>query len=164
MSESETASWLIWFTTTYKPVIDFFSAFLAPVVAITVAYIVYQHWRTNQRALRFQQYERRLKVYNGVQEFLRKVIQTGVAEPHMNRLLDALDESHYLFGYEIPEYIEQLWEKACALATNISMLKDRNLKNEEHKQHSKSSSELLGYFGDQVEVSRNNLRKYLQQD
>lgn len=164
MSEPETAGWLISFTTTYKPVIDFFSAFLAPVIAITVAYIIYQQWRTNRRALRFQQYERRLKVYNGVQEFLRKVTQTGVAEPHINRLLDALDESHYLFGSEIPEYIEVLWEKACMLATNISMLKNRNLKNEERKQHSKSRSELLGYFGDQFEISRNNFKKYLQQD
>lgn len=163
MTDCAMSNWLIQFASDYEKVIDAIGVILIPLaVGGGLFYVALQQHKTNRQRLVFEQYDRRLKLYNAVRSFLGEVMRTGKASPHMGGLVESLSESHFLFGEEIAEYLKELWSKACALDLAIGMLTDRGTKGNERKRYAKEKSDLLGYFTEQNEVAREKFKKYLQ--
>jgi hypothetical protein len=55
---------------------------LTPVIAAIALYIAWQQWKANERKLVLDRYERRLRVYQRVVEFLSLVLRDFKPEPH----------------------------------------------------------------------------------
>lgn len=82
---------------------------LTPVIGIIATYIAWQQWRTNQNKLRLDRYERRLQVYKEVVRF----ISVGIRDANYdnNELMTfrpKVSEADFLFGEEVPKYIDEL--------------------------------------------------------
>lgn len=81
---------------------------LTPVIAVIAVYIAWQQWKVNERKLKFDQYERRLRVY---QEVLTILTHLHAGEPDLMMLHSfraATAEADFLFKPEISSYIDEI--------------------------------------------------------
>jgi len=89
---------------------------LTPVIAGTAAYIAWQQWKTNQRKLHLDMYERRLRSYQAVVGFLTLVLRDF--KPEISEVIGfraATAEADFLFGPEIRSYIHEVANHALHL-------------------------------------------------
>lgn len=158
MSESCT---IIEFATHWKPVIDAAGIIVIPLVAGgAVTYVAWQQYRTNRQRLRFEQYDRRLRVYKAVTGFLAQIIEQE-KRIYMGDLLEALSESHFLFGRDIPLYIAGLRAKAERLVWVVGELQRENLGQEEKNSLTDELQKLFEYFARQQQEVPVKFGKYL---
>jgi hypothetical protein len=98
--------------------LQIFQALLTPVIAGIAVYIAWQQWNVNERKLALDQYERRLKVYQRVVEMLRFVCSKFSPEIHDLLMFSAeTAEADFLFGPEIPKYIDEIYSRGLTLNT-----------------------------------------------
>ena len=72
-------------------------------------------------------------------------------------------ESYFLFGKEIPEYLESIYKKSVQLDYLHKKLHESNLPvGEERSRAAQESCDLSIWFGDQFETGRKNFEKYLK--
>jgi hypothetical protein len=93
-------------------VASFSKVMLTPIIAVLSVYIAYQQWRTNERKLSLDLYDRRLKVYVEVKQIITILIQ-GVNTSNFDDLImfrRAVSEADFLFGPEIQKYIEEIYK------------------------------------------------------
>ena len=89
---------------------------LTPVIAVIAVYIAWQQWRVNERKFEFDQYERRLRVYQAVIAFLSCV--HGNLKPEISDLQkfsSATAEADFLFKPEIPAYLNEIVNRGLKL-------------------------------------------------
>src|SRR6267142_3338994 len=92
-------------------------ALLTPVIAVVALYIAWQQWKTNQQKLVLDRYDRRLRVYEEVKKILSIIIRDAKASVQdLLRFRTAVSEADFLFGPEIPEYIDTIYKRGVALA------------------------------------------------
>jgi hypothetical protein len=97
---SETPHWL-----------EYIRALGPAIIAIFVAYVAYQQWRTNYDGLREKLFDRRLEVHDKTLSALSRLLREGFpAQGIETELLDAWRSSRFLFDDDIPNYIEKLRE------------------------------------------------------
>ena len=56
-------------------ILDWLKGLLTPAIAIIATYIAWQQWKTNQRKLILDRYDRRLKVFEVTRSLIADVIQ-----------------------------------------------------------------------------------------
>lgn len=81
---------------------------LTPLIAIIATYVAWQQWKTNKQKLDLERYERRLRVYNEVIGFLSLFPTKNVSIYELSKFRAATAEADFLFGPEIPEYIDEI--------------------------------------------------------
>jgi len=148
-------------------VVNLLSAALTPIIAIIAVYIAYQQWKTNKLKVRYELYERRLAVFNAAMKLIAIVIQAG--NPEQTQLLDfraETNESYFLFGRDIYEYLDEMHKKARQLRS-IKLKLDRLEKShavdeKERSQLIDEDSKVFEWFTNQFEVSRQKFSKYLE--
>lgn len=163
MTDVEPTNWFLQFTAQWKPAIDFFGALLTPVIAITVAYIVYQQYKTNKQRFQFETYEKRFEIYKAVLKFFSEGYPQGEITPE---LLDSLFEpgirSQHLFeDDEIADYIEELRRKGLEVFRIERTMKGR-LSEEDRDKLQSQLLELLGYFSEQPGIARERFKRHLR--
>lgn len=145
----------------YKPVVDFFGAFLAPIIGIAVVYIAYQQHRTYQTELKFKLYERRLHVYQTVKKFIGSAIRNGnLSHEDLQSFWFSVAEGDFLFGDEITGYVKLLFQKGADFQLANCRL-DKLDEVEERRRVNQERSKCFGWFSEQFDNSAQLFKKYL---
>ena len=118
--------------------IDVFSALLTPVIAAIAVYIAYQQWQTNRRKLDLDFYERRLRVYQAVTQFIGKVVKDLSPDiQDFSEFWRSTAEADFLFGSDIRDYLEELATRAANLRRWSDEYRDNQQVRPEGYDHSR---------------------------
>jgi hypothetical protein len=154
-------SWIQWL----QALVSVFQGLLTPVVAVSVAYIAYQQWKTNERRLVLDRYERRLRVFRRVVEFLNLSLRDFKPEPmEVARFRSDAAEADFLFGPEIPAYIAEVSKQALESWALHREYRDYTQVPPEGYNHLKvvdGMHERSVWLTEQHDVAREKFRKYL---
>ncbi|MBA7650476.1 hypothetical protein ES703_58282 [subsurface metagenome] len=141
-------------------ILNVFRALLAPVIAGVVAYIAYQQHKTNRDKLRFDLYDRRLKVFEGLMVLLWVIFRKGTCnDQERDQFQQATVEGSFLFDKDIANYLDTIQKKTLELGTIRAVL---NLPGgEKRDQTVEKERQLFDWFTDQFEVSKEKFARYL---
>ena len=140
----------------------FFQGLMTILIGLIAAYIAWQQYKGNVLNLRLARYDRRFKVYDAVKQILSTVTrEANVGADDLRKLGAALADADFLFGNEIPRYIDQVYRHGLQL----------RLATEKYNQTIQTAQfdqavvdEMDGHtkwFLDQYPVAREIFRKYL---
>jgi hypothetical protein len=94
-------------------IIEIFKGLLTPLIAIVTVYIAWQQWKTNERKFKLDRYDRRLRIYQRVIEFIGIACRDFKPEPQDAIKFNAeTAEADFLFGPEVHAYIRELVQRA----------------------------------------------------
>lgn len=98
--------------------VSILSALLTPAIAIAVAYIAWQQWRTARNRLRLDLFDRRFAVYQQTRDFLVRRMALGQLETsEITDFTIKIRVSKWLFNSAIADYLEnQIAKKAMDLS------------------------------------------------
>ena len=141
-------------------------ALLTPVIASIAVYIAWQQWKVNERKLEFDQYERRLRVYQDVVAILTYVIRDFKLEIiDLQKFRFTTAEADFLFEPEISAYIDEIFKRGLLLWQANSEYRDllqpppppgydhQKVVNQMHAQKV--------WFTEQYEAAKQKFKKYL---
>jgi|SRR2546423_7266550 len=138
---------------------------LTPLIAVVTAYIAWQQWKTNQQKLVLDRYDRRLKVYEEVRRILSIITRdANVSVEELLRFRTAVSEADFLFGSEIPEYIDAIYKHGVGLSHWKREYRDYTQATPEGYDHQKVVSSMeaeLTWLTEQFEPAKKMFRKYL---
>jgi len=145
--------------------IQILQALLTPFIAIVATYVAWQQWKGNQLKLRLERYERRLRIYREVVKILILVLRDAdVKTDDLLRFRAATAEADFLFGAEIPEYIEEVFRRGLRLSTVNKQYRDARQETApgyDHQQIVEESHAQLTWLSDQFPVAKAKFAKYL---
>jgi uncharacterized ubiquitin-like protein YukD len=140
-------------------------AVLTPLIAVMAVYIAWQQWKTNQQKLVLDRYDRRLRVYEEVKKVLSIIIRDAkISVEDLLRFRTTVSEADFLFGPEIPEYIDTIYKHGVALSRWTNEYRDYTQAKPDGYDHKKvvdSMHEELNWLTEQFEPARKLFRKYL---
>lgn len=137
-----------------------FSDFLTPLIAIIAAYIAYQQYRINKQRFLFETYEKRLKVYNAVQDFLINIRMHGkTTNDNLFQFNRDTSEVIFLFDKTIKNKIDELFNKAIEMIELDEMLypsdgSDGLPVGDERTKIAKEKSVYNKWFGNQIDITK----------
>lgn len=93
------------------------AALLTPTIAVFGSIIAYRQWRTAQKKLKLDLFEKRFSVYDAVRSFIASVMTSGKAkDEEMYKFLSGTRETKWLLNDDIATYFdEQIWKNAVEL-------------------------------------------------
>ena len=110
---------------TWQTAVAIFSALLTPFIAIIATYIAWQQWQGNRQKLRFDQYEKRLRIYQEVVKMLGLIMREADAKLEDLIAFQAnTAEADFLFGPEIRKYIDEVFSRGLKLRTAMVQYRD----------------------------------------
>ena len=138
---------------------------LTPAIAVVTTYIAYQQWQTNKQKLILDRYDRRLKVYEEVRKILSIILRDANASYNdLLRFRTAVSEADFLFGSEIPEYIDEIYKRGIKLHSWNSQYRDANQSPPEGYDHKKVVDGMeaeLTWLMEQFEPAKQKFKTYL---
>jgi hypothetical protein len=145
-------------------VVQLLQALLTPAIGLLAAFIAWQQWETNREKLRLDKYDRRMRVYEELRKILSIVFRDdGATTDDLLRFRTSVADADFLFGQEIPEYLDQiythglkLWELNEQHRNREDRPVDYDLKKAAKEKHSE-----LKWLANQFEIGREKFRKYL---
>jgi hypothetical protein len=150
---------------TWQSVVNIFSALLTPVIAIIATYIAWQQWKANELKLRLERYERRLSIYQDVIKMLSLIMCDADAKVEDLMTFRAnTAEADFLFGPEIPKYIDEIFSRGLKLKTANDDYRHAGQENPPGYDHSKVVKEIdaqLRWLTDQFNPAKEKFAKYL---
>lgn len=146
-------------------IMELLKAFLTPLIAIIATYIAWQQWRTNQLKLHLDRYDRRLKVYEEVRQILSIIGRDAKASyDDLLKFKRAVSEADFLFGPDIPAYIEEIYQRGVKLQYWSDEYRDYTQSKPDGYDHQKvcdgMHSELI-WLMEQFEPAKQQFKKYL---
>ena len=91
-------------------------ALLTPAIAVVAAYVAWQQWRNTQSKLALDLYDRRIHVYEQVRRILSIIMRDAHATyDDLLAFRSATSQADFLFGPEIPRYLDEIYERAVKL-------------------------------------------------
>ena len=98
--------------------VDYFQAFLTPMIAGLGILIAWLQWWTNQQRLKLERFDRRFKRFEATRKFIQAIIVNPTVE-ESDRLKFRSDTSgsRFLFNKDISEYLTKIHDKAVDLQT-----------------------------------------------
>lgn len=148
-----------------KEYVEFFSAMLTPMLGLLMAYIAWQQWRTNNLKVKHDLYERRLAIYNAVNEFLAAVLANADStEEERRTFLQKTRESCFLFSADVSEYLTNLYKKAVELHylnKKLDTIHGGLPVGDERTKVANQSCELSIWFGNQFDVVRDKVTPFM---
>lgn len=144
---------------------DTLAAFLTPAIGIGTLFIAYQQWQTNHSKFKFERYEKRLRVYEEVRKILSIVLRDANASfDELLRFRAAVSEADFLFGPEIPTYLDEIYRKGVALRTATEQYRDSTQFTPPGYDHGKVVDQMhtaLTWLTSQFEPAKAKFRPYL---
>jgi hypothetical protein len=144
--------------------IQLLSSFLTPLIAITAAYIAYQQYRTNKQKLKLDMYEKRFKVYLGLQALLIHILENAdVSDEALKYFQISTSESVFIFDKDISDYLNSIRYKSITLRKQNHQLYHTGLPiGEERNIIAEAKNKLLFELTDQeFKISEQKFAKYL---
>lgn len=148
-----------------EQLIEIFKALLTPVIAIIATYIAWQQWRTNQQKLNLERYGRRLHVYEEVRKILSIIVRDEKASTgDLLKFRTSVSEADFLFGPEIPKYIDEIYKRGLSLWRWNQEYRDCTQDKPEGYDHKKVVDEMrkqLTWLSEQFEPAKEKFKEYL---
>jgi len=138
---------------------------LTPVIGAIATYIAWQQWKTNQRKLDLDRYERRLKIYQEVKQIFGRVL--GARKATSNELvafITAVSEADFLFDTDVPAYIDEIYRRGLNLWSWSEQYRDYTQDIPQGYDHAKVVAEMhkeLEWFASQPKPAKDLFSKYL---
>ena len=105
----------------WEKVVRVLSASLTPTLAVFGAYIAWRQHKISQNQFRLALLERRLKVFDSVNDLIRKVVADGKVElSDLQEFWLGTSQRNFLFPPDIGAYLDELSRKA----SDVYSLKD----------------------------------------
>lgn len=146
-------------------ILDISKALLTPIVAIVATYIAWQQWKTNQRKLVLDRYDRRLHVYEEVRKILSIILRDAKASyDDLLKFRTSVSEADFLFGSEIPSYIDEIYSRGVKLQYWSNEYRDFTQQIPEGYDHQKVCDGMhseLTWLTEQFEPAKQKFKKYL---
>jgi len=101
---------------TWSSVIAVFQGLLAPVIAVIATYIAWQQWKANAQKLKLDLYQQRFRVFEAVRDILGMMYTTVSDDKKLFELLSKTRGAEFLFGSEIKDYVENVYQHALQLS------------------------------------------------
>jgi hypothetical protein len=138
-------------------------AWLTALTAILALWIAYQQYQMNRAKLRLDLYERRFRVFDAVGVLLATIYRDAdVKQEDLFRFAASTNEAIFLFGPEIPSYLDELRKNAVRLRTLNDKLHESRLPvGPERSQAVDENAEVLKWLIDQFHESRKRFARYL---
>ena len=138
-----------------KDIIELLSAALAPITAIVALGIAYRQYRLEQTKFRHELYERRLAIFNSTMKLLGIVIRTANLEmSDLIKFLQETNQSYFLLGKDIADYLTEIYEKGVDLNCRCEMLRGSDAAaGEERMRITNEKKELLKWFAVQLVIA-----------
>jgi hypothetical protein len=136
---------------------------LTPMIAIVTVYIAWQQWRANELKLRLEQYDRRLRVYQEVVNIIG-LIQASPNQVQLDDLMKfrtATAEGDFLFGPEVPAYIEEIYSHGVNLEAVVFQYRDSMPPPDDHQRVVQERQTEVQWFLKQRSVAKEKFKKYL---
>jgi len=108
----------------WRLIVACFQGLLTPVIAGIAVYIARQQWKTAAYRVKFDLYDRRIRVYERVREILGLMYTTVSDDARLHELLRDTRDAEFLFGSEIKNYIEEVFQRASALSSAHQHLRE----------------------------------------
>ncbi len=148
-----------------EQVIEISKGLLTPVIAIVTTYIAWQQWQTNRQKLILDRYDRRLRIYEEVRKILSIILRDAKASyEDLLKFRTAVSEADFLFGPEISEYIDEIYQHGVKLQYWSGEYRDSTQEKPKGYDHKKvvdgAHSELIWLTG-QFETAKSKFKKYL---
>ena len=141
------------------------AALLTPTIAAIAVYITYQQWRTNDRKLKLDLFDRRMDVYYGASELISAAIRNADVDIAEIRNFDAKTHAaEFLFDEEIPGYLENIRAKAFELRTACAEYRDHTQEHPadyDHQDVVRRKREALQWLADQPKPLRTLFRRHI---
>ena len=148
-----------------EQVIEISKALLTPIIAIVATYVAWQQWKTNQQKLNLERYERRLRVYEEVRKILSIILRDAKASTEdLLKFRTSVSEADFLFGPEIPEYIDEIYKRGLNLWRWNQEYRDYTQEKPEgydHKEVVEEKHKELTWLTEQFGPAKEKLEKYL---
>jgi len=146
-------------------IMEILKALLTPVIAIVAAYIAWQQWKTNQLKLKLERYDRRVHIYNEVKRILSIIIRDAdVSLDELLKFRTAVSEADFLFGSEIPEYLDEIYSHGIELSRCKKEYRDITQeipKGYDHNMIVQGQLKNLVWLSEQFEPAKQKFKKYL---
>ena len=138
---------------------------LIPLIAIVATYVAWQQWQTNRQKLILDRYDRRLRVYEEVRKILGIILRDAKASyEDLMKFRTAVSEADFLFGPEIPEYIDEIYKRGVKLQYWSGEYRDYAQEKPEGYDHRKVVDGMhseLTWLTEQFEPAKLKFKKYL---
>ena len=97
-------------------IIEILKGLLTPVIAFFATYVAWQRCQTNRQKFNLERYDRLLRVYEEVRKILSIIARDAQASiDDLLKFRTSVSEADFLFGPEIPEYIDQIYMRGLTL-------------------------------------------------
>ena len=138
---------------------------MTPLVACIATYIAWQQYQTNKQKFVLDRYDRRLKVYEEVRKILSIIGREAKASyEDLLEFRRAVSESDFLFGPEIPAYIDEIYQKGINLQYWSGEYRDSSQEKPEgydHQQVVDGMHKELAWLSKQFIPAKQKFKKYL---
>jgi len=138
---------------------------LTPLIAIITVYIAWQQWQTNKKKLFLDLYDRRLKIYEEVRQILSVILRDARASyDDLMKFRRAVSEADFLFGSEITNYIDEIYQRGVKLEYWNREYRDYTQLKPENYDHLKICEAMhseVTWLTAQFEPARQKFKKYL---
>jgi hypothetical protein len=145
--------------------IEISKGLLTPLIAIVTTFIAWQQWQTNRQKLNLERYDRRLHVYEEVRKILSIVMRDDKVSPdELLRFRTSVSEADFLFGAEIPEYIDEIYKHGLGLWRWKQEYRDSRQEKPEGYDHAKVVDEMhkeRNWLNQQLVLAKQKFKKYL---
>jgi hypothetical protein len=92
-----------------KPLIDLLNGLVSPFLAITVAYIAYQQWKTNQSREKRERREVKISIYKRVKSHLNYIDYKREIDPRLfEEFKQASAEADFVFSETVKEFLSDV--------------------------------------------------------
>ncbi len=146
-------------------IIDLIKLLLTPLIAVIAVYIAWQQWKTNRQKLNLEKYDRRLHVYEEVRKILSIILRDAkVNQEELLKFRTSVSEADFLFGPEIPEYIDEIYKHGLNLWKWNQQYRDFTQKVPDGYDHNKVVKEMhkeLEWLREQYQPAKEKFKKYL---
>jgi hypothetical protein len=148
-----------------KEIVTTFSGLLTPFIAIITLYIAYQQWQTNRRKLILDLYDRRIRIYKEVHKII--LIISKDWNPSIQDLQEfkgAVSDANFLFGVEIIDYIDEIFERGLNLSKLSMQYRDYSQTRLEGYNNDNLAQEMYteeAWFYSQFRLMKQVFKKYL---
>ena len=149
-----------------KEIIELLSAALAPITAIVALGIAYRQYRLEKVKFRHELYEKRLAVFSSTMKLLSVVMRTAnVKMEDLIQFLQETNQSYFLLGKDISNYLEEIYKKGVDLEFLNEQLHQNGLPvGEERTRLAGEKKELLKWFSSQMVILRRKFAVHLGLD
>ena len=131
-------------------------------IAAIVAYIMRQQHKTDKDKLRYDLYDRRLKIFQGTMVLLgRVVVQKKLNIENIDQFNRERAEAIFLFEKDVTDYLTTI-DRNCLDLWGVTQVLKTEPEGKPRSAAAKQQKALLQWFGDQAEVLTSKFEKYLR--